>query len=434
MSNDASLPEDEQGLTSLASQLVQHLSEQKFAEIVAHFDATMTASLPVEHLARVWEGLIGQVGSLKRVGAARVTVRGAYRAVLLTCAFEQASLDVKVAFDQAGQVAGLYFTPTEPPTLAWEAPAYADLSTLTEREVVVNAGQWPLPGTLTLPGGPGPFPAMVLIHGSGPQDRDATVGPNRPFKDLALGLATKGVAVLRFEKRTRAYGDRLDVQQFRMDQESIEDALAAVALLSREGAVDPAQIFVGGHSLGGTFAPRIGSEAPHLAGIAILAGATRPIVEMMREQIAYLASAEGKAPDQVNAQLDGLKSAGERIRALQGGAAPGPGEVILGAGAAYWRDVGAYDALATVKTLKMRIYVAQGQRDYQVTEVDYRAWEEALAGRKDVTLKLYPELNHLLMQGAGKSTPSEYQRPGHVDERLVDDLAGWMKGASGTPP
>src|SRR2546421_397489 len=80
---------------------------------------------------------------------------------------------------------------------------------IKETEVTVGKGEWVLPGTLPLPTGDGPFPAVVLVHGSGPHDRDETIGPSRPFRDLAGGLASQGIAVLRYEKRTKEHAAKL---------------------------------------------------------------------------------------------------------------------------------------------------------------------------------------------------------------------------------
>ena len=148
-----------------------------------------------------------------------------------------------------------------------------------------------MPATLTIPNGTGPFPAVVLVHGSGPNDRDETYGPNKPFKDIAWGLASVGIVVLRYEKRTKQYPqESAAIQNFTVQDETIYDALAAVELLNNSSIVDHSKIFVLGHSLGGMLAPRIALQESQIAGLIILAGATRHLEDLMLEQTRYLAN------------------------------------------------------------------------------------------------------------------------------------------------
>lgn len=77
--------------------------------------------------------------------------------------------------------------------------------------------------------------------------------------------------------------------------------------------------------------------------------------------------------------------------------------------------------------MKQPLLILQGGRDYQVTEADFDGWKKGLGSRADVTYKLYPDLSHLFVTGIGKSTPSEYEKPGHVAEIVVSDIAAWIK-------
>src|ERR1041385_4968976 len=255
---------------------IELLVNKKFATAVEQFDSTMKTALPEPKLAETWTSVLAQVGPFKQAGAARVETRGAFTVVIVTCDFQKAAVDVSVVFDQEKRVAGLFFASAKK-VFNYAPPAYVKPDAFREKETNVGTGEWTLPATLTIPVGAGPFPAVVLVHGSGPNDRDETIGANKPFKDLALGLAAKGIAVLRFDKRTKVHGAKLDLQSFGLDDESVDDAVAAVELLASDPSIDAAHVFVLGHSLGGTFAPRIATRSKKVAGVALLAGATRSI-------------------------------------------------------------------------------------------------------------------------------------------------------------
>ncbi|MBC7258671.1 MAG: alpha/beta fold hydrolase [Chloroflexi bacterium] len=283
-----------------------------------------------------------------------------------------------------------------------------------------------MPATLTMPNGPGPFPAVVLVHGSGPNDRDESIGPNKPFKDLAWGLATRGVAVLRYEKRTKQCPAQMmqSMSTLTVNEEVVNDALAAVAYLRGVPAVDPDRVFILGHSLGGTVAPRIAARDPRLAGLILLAASNRNLADLMVEQNEYLATLDGTVTAEEAQALDQLCKQVERVKALDFK----EGEVILGAGRAYWADILAYDPVATARSLTVPMLILQGERDYQVTRVDFAAWKDGLAGRAGVQFKSYPALNHLFIAGSGQPNPGEYDVPGNVAREVVDDIAAWIAG------
>ena len=139
-----------------------------------------------------------------------------------------------------------------------------------------------LPGTLFLPNGVEKAAAVVLVHGSGPNDRDETLGPNRPFRDLATGLATRGIAVLRYDKRTKVYPESFaGLKNPTVKDEILDDVSAALEFLKSRPEIDADRITITGHSLGGTLAPRIAAANPSVSKIVILAGAARPLPDLM---------------------------------------------------------------------------------------------------------------------------------------------------------
>ncbi|MBQ3107275.1 MAG: alpha/beta fold hydrolase, partial [Firmicutes bacterium] len=153
--------------------------------------------------------------------------------------------------------------------------------------IVGNDTPYPLKGMLTLPDGNGPFPAAVFVHGSGSSNMDEKVGKLTPFKDLAEGLAARGIASLRYDKRTFAHGAKLlraYKNNLTVKEEVLEDALLAADLLRQDSRIDPQKVFIVGHSMGAMLAPRIDAEGGNYAGLILMAGTPRRLEEVLEQQ------------------------------------------------------------------------------------------------------------------------------------------------------
>jgi dienelactone hydrolase len=388
------------------------------------FDETMKKALPGPKLRDIWKDLVAKGGPFKKLGGIRTGKAGKYDIVTARCEFEKAAYDARVVFDADQKITGLFFRPA----FEYKAPPYVHRDQFPERAVQVGSGEWALPATLTLPKGDGPFPALVLVHGSGPQDRDETIGPNQPFRDLAWGLTSQGIAVLRYDKRTRAHGDKLaKVKDLTVKEEVLDDALSAVNQLRNTPGINPKKIFILGHSLGAMAAPRLAQLDPDIAGLIVLAGAARPIEEVVIEQLDYVLSLQKDLPEQEKAKLVQIKKDVARLSDPKLSPEDFASGTLLGATFAYWKSVRGLEPTATAARMKQPMLILQGERDYQVTMADFELWKKALSGRKNVTLKSYPKLNHLFMEGTGKAKPAEYEQEGHVARDVIDDIAGWVR-------
>ena len=400
------------------------ISKKDLAAATKDFDEAMKKALPGDKLLDTWKGLVKKSGAFKKLGAAQLSKTGKYDVVTVRCEFEKGVQEARIVFDGEKQITGLFFKQV----FDYKTPAYVNRDRFTESAVTVGSGEWTLPATLTLPKGEGPFPSVVLVHGSGPHDRDETIGPNKPFLDLAWGLASQGVAVLRYEKRSKEHGAKLvKIKDLTVKEEVLDDALAAVALLRKTTGIDPKNVFVLGHSLGAMAAPRLGELDPAIKGLIVMASPARPIEQVIAEQLEYVLSLEKSIPDAEKAKMEKMKKDAARLMDPKLSPEDFASGTLLGATFSYWKSVRDLEPSATAMRIRQPLLILQGGRDYQATMEDFALWTEALAGRKNAQLKSYPNLNHLFMEGEGKARPSEYEQEGHVAVGVIDDVAAWVK-------
>ncbi len=231
-------------LKPLAQKIIDQLANGDFAAATTLFDGQMKNALSEAKLKEYWQKMAEHAGAFRQQSVAGTADLGMYRIVVVACQFEHAVINVQVVFNVDGQVSGLAPVPASgsAASQAYNPPAYVDRSRFHESEVTIGTGEWALPGTLSMPDGVGPFPGVVLVHGSGPNDRDETIGPNKVFRDLAWGLSSMGIAVLRYDKRTMAHKSKFNaelVAKFTVKEEVVDDALLAVRLLRHTYNIRP---------------------------------------------------------------------------------------------------------------------------------------------------------------------------------------------------
>ncbi len=412
---------------SIGRAYIEALSREDWAGAAAMEDSIMASAAGPAQLQQIMAGLATQYGAYQSIGNVTSTAQGPSTVVAVGVLFANATLTLNVSVDSDGKVAGLHVGAV---AVASTSPApYVKPSSFTETDVTVGSPPWALPGTFTMPTGSGPFPAVVLVAGSGPADRDESYGPNKPFRDIAWGLASSGVAVLRYDKRTFVYGAQMAGDtSITVRQETTDDAETAVAMLRTTPNIDPARVFLIGHSLGAYLAPRMAAEIPgQLAGIAMLEAPSTPIPQLMLVQTRYLASLQAGSPSpEAEQQIATLEKQVNLAESPDLSPSTPASELPGGIPASYWLDLQSYHPLAVAAGLVIPMFLSQGTRDYQVPPSELAPWRQALDGRSDVTFKTYPAMDHLLLDGSGPATPAEYGTPGHVDPRLVADLVGWV--------
>lgn len=391
-----------------AEQLYQFVAAGQGDSVHVRMNKTIREKVAPIVFSETFKQLEKQMGAFKSRSKWKIDTAAGITLYNCDVKFENNTLRFNVAFDPDGLASTITFVPAT--SVADAKPMKFNSKKLVEKEIEICTDTFCLPGTLTLPKGSKNLPILILVHGSGPNDRDETIGPNKVFRDLAWGLAEQGIAVLRYDKRTRVYGAKAYPQgvEATFDNEVVDDVLSAIRLAKSLPEVDPSRVFVLGHSLGGMLVPRIAQKAGEgtLAGIISLAGPARKMEKMLTEQLTYISSLSGAQVD-VKAQV---------------------AQIMNSMPESYRKMELEYQPVEVAQTLKLPFLILQGERDYQVTMEDFGMWRFGLFRNPNVQFKSYPKLNHALQEGSGKATPFEYNHLSPVPEYVFTDIAGFING------
>ena len=299
-----------------------------------------------------------------------------------------------------------------------------------------------LAATLTIPPGKGPFPAVLLIAGSGPNNRDESVAGHSPFLVLSDYLTRKGIVVLRADKRGIGKSGGNYAAATTID--FAKDAEAGVAYLETRPEVDRHKIGLIGHSEGGVIAPMVAAEDSDVAFIVMMAGSGVPGDDLIVEQTLLIAEASGVSHDEaeksaaeerkiltlVEQEKDDTELA-KKLRVELAGKAP---EATLNAqikalSSPWYRGFIQYDPTTALRKVTCPVLALIGQKDTQVPpDQNLPAIRKALqaGGNKNFEVDELPGLNHLF-QSADTGSPSEYVK---IEETVspvaLEKMASWI--------
>lgn len=397
-------------------EIARQMSSGKFDQAVKGFSKSLAGRVSPKFLQEEWTALERKYGAYKSCNEPKGRTIGNLHTVTLPIQFERALVNLNMLLDYKNQIINCAFHLNAD-----------DLAGETALEV--KSGEFALDALYTVPKGQSKFPVVVLVHGSGPQDKDEVIGPNKPFRDIAMGLAARGIGCLRYDKRTMQYPKKMNLKNITVQEETVDDAVNAARQAMTLPGADKDRIFVLGHSLGGYLIPRIAQRLSDVHGFIVLAGNTRPFEDLLLDQISYISSLKKEKDPNHEAKMERLKQQVALVKSDKLTLDTDTNSLPFGIPASYWIDLRNYDPATLAVKISQPIMVLQGGRDYQVTaDGDFNVWKEKLGPNDKNVLKLYPDLNHLFIAGEGTAVPEEYFfKPGHVDDQVLDDISEFVK-------
>ena len=419
-------------ITNLAEKTIKLLVSKQFSRVAADFTPDEKKILTVKRLNEAWALMTSGSGpfiKITHIVTAKeiITKKFEYSITTVTCQFKNSYLQIQIAFNHENKISGLHFIPVF--SSGYRSLSYVNLHLFREKKVILGKGKYKVHGTLSLPNGKGRFPAVILISGSGPMDQDETIGINKPFLNIAYGLASRGIAVLRYDKPTEEHpGDFSPVPaDMTVKQEYMIDAEAAISYLKSIKQIAQNKIFLLGHSEGGMVIPRIAKHNPQIAGLIFMAAPIHILQDTAQQESYMISQTHYKTKIAKEMALLQVRTLKTEIKELDSGNANIMPPEILGVPVGYWLDLRQHNPAKITVTLKQPVLVLQGGKDYQVTSADFNLWEKELRSKKNAEFKFYPNLDHLFMKISGKIGPSNYNRPGHVAKAVIQELADWIK-------
>ncbi|OOC42683.1 esterase EstD [Thermosipho sp. 1074] len=352
----------------------------------------MKQHLPIEKIKKIWQQITSTYGKFEKIVKLQIIEKPPYKVFIFTSKFKKSNLNISITLNKEGKIDGLFFSPAQ--NVEYKIPQYVKSDKFVEKDVKVGD----LPGKLTIPKEHTKY-AVILIHGSGPQDMDETIGPNKIFKDIAYALSSNNIAVLRYNKRTLYQAN----ENITIKEEIINDVLKAIKLLKD---YNYKEIYLLGHSLGAYVAPYIATINDNISGLILLAPPARNLEDVIADQLKFLQNTNNEVL--------------QKLQELKENKIPND-EFVLGAKAKYWYDLRSYNPLKYLG--KVKTLILFGKNDYQVTLKDYNIFKEHLTNNTKIIL--FNGLTHLFIPG--EKTPNAYLIENHVDAKVIDEIIKFIK-------
>lgn len=400
-----------------------NLAKHKYNKIYRCFDATMKEKVPKQQLQSLWEQIESSGGKLVSIVDVKKEAMDESMRQTATLKFELVALKMVLSEDEKGKINGLFIS-----QMGYAPPKYGQDLRLGKKFINFMSDGFMLSGELMVPAECNNCPLVILVHGSGPNDKDETIGANKVFYDVALGLAANGIASYRYDKRFKLYPELIN-KQFDLYDETINDAVAAYNVLASDTSLHFGKYYILGHSLGAYAMPLIADSITGLKGAILFSANARRLEDLIEYQMHYLTAWDGEVTKEEQKIVDENIAKAENIRTGNFTDTTSAEALLAYWPGLWWKGVADYNPVEQVQqNTKIPFLILQGEKDYQITMVDYNLWVEGVGNQPNVQMKSYPGLTHLFMPTEAEHPgPNDYFLPNNVSQQVIWDIADWIK-------
>jgi dienelactone hydrolase len=402
-----------------AKEVLYFLKNGKYEAIYNRMDPVMKRIMDEEKIMIFWDVLEMSYGSVQTVGEPSISTRDKLVIAVTAIQFERKKIGVKLVFNQKAEISGLFLVP---PTPIYQTPDYVNPFSFYEYKKSFSQAKFSINGMLTVPKKEGKYPLLIIVGGTAVSDRDLSVGPNKIYKDIALGLADNGVAVYRYDKRNLVLGNE-GTSSVKDDTKYPANANCQVKDAAKVGAKNNLNTSAKSPS-------KYTVKEEYLMGLNLAIAQLKLLPEIDSNHIIILGHSESAY------LIPYFEKNIERVQSYIALAAPFDYKPIALSdpklpltNANYTSSLQSNGPAQGLQTkLPQKILFIQGGRDAHVAMSELDKWKKLAQeqNKLDYTFSVYPKLNHLAIEGEGPAVPTDYEKPGNVPYEVILKMASFI--------